>query len=65
MESPAATGMEPVTSPATNLERVFRENYAAVFRAAHRVTGNAADAEDVLQTVFLRMVKRDAAAEPV
>jgi RNA polymerase sigma-70 factor, ECF subfamily len=65
MESPPAMGMEPVISPATDLERVFRENYAAVFRAAYRVTGNAADAEDVLQTVFLRMVKRDAEAEPV
>ncbi len=36
-----------------------------VFRAAYRVTGNADDAEDVLQTVFLRMVKRDASAQPV
>ena len=36
-----------------------------VFRAAYRVTGNAGDAEDVLQTVFLRMMKRDQAAEPV
>ena len=25
-----------------------------VFRTAYRITGNAADAEDVLQTVFLR-----------
>ena len=48
-----------------DLERVFRENHAAVFRAAYRVTGNASDAEDVLQTVFLRMLKRDAAAEAV
>jgi len=28
-----------------------------VFRTAYRITGNAADAEDVLQTVFLRMVR--------
>jgi RNA polymerase sigma-70 factor (ECF subfamily) len=65
METQAALGMEPATSPAVNLEEVFRENYAAIFRAAYRVTGNAADAEDVLQTVFLRMMRRDAAAEPV
>ncbi len=32
-----------------------------VFRTAYRITGNAADAEDVLQTVFLRMVRRDTA----
>jgi len=28
-----------------------------VFRTAHRITGSAADAEDVLQTVFLRLVR--------
>jgi len=47
------------------LERVFRESHAAVFRAAYRVTGNASDAEDALQTVFLRLLKRDAAADAV
>jgi RNA polymerase sigma-70 factor (ECF subfamily) len=31
-----------------------------VFRAAYRVTGNASDAEDVLQTVFLRLMRRPA-----
>jgi len=36
-----------------------------VFRAAYRITGNPTDAEDVLQTVFLRMLKRDPGAEPV
>jgi RNA polymerase sigma-70 factor (ECF subfamily) len=30
-----------------------------VFRAAYRVTGNTADAEDVLQTVFLRLARRE------
>lgn len=29
-----------------------------VFRTAYRITGNAADAEDVLQTVFLRLLHR-------
>lgn len=33
-----------------------------VFRTAYRITGNAADAEDVLQTIFLRMLRRDTAA---
>jgi RNA polymerase sigma-70 factor, ECF subfamily len=31
-----------------------------VFRTAYRITGNAADAEDVLQTIFLRLLRRDA-----
>jgi RNA polymerase sigma-70 factor (ECF subfamily) len=47
-----------------DLERIFREHHALVFRAAYRVTGNADDAEDVLQTVFLRMLKRAPGAEP-
>jgi RNA polymerase sigma-70 factor, ECF subfamily len=46
-------------------ERIFRQNHALVFRAAYRILGNAEDAEDVLQSVFLRMLKRDSSAEPV
>jgi RNA polymerase sigma-70 factor (ECF subfamily) len=36
-----------------------------VFRTAYRVTGNAADAEDVLQAVFLRLLRRDPSAAPL
>jgi len=52
----------PPTQP--DLDSVFREHHATVFRAAYRVTGNASDAEDVLQTVFMRLLRRqpDAAA---
>lgn len=65
MKALTAIAMDSATLPAADLERIFRENYAAVFRAAYRITGNASDAEDALQTVFLRMIKRDAYAEPV
>jgi RNA polymerase sigma-70 factor (ECF subfamily) len=41
------------------LEQVFLQHRELVFRAAYRVTGNASDAEDVLQTVFLRLVRQD------
>jgi RNA polymerase sigma factor (sigma-70 family) len=37
------------------LERAFSEHQGRVFRAAYRITGNVHDAEDVLQTVFLRL----------
>ena len=57
--------MEPAANSAADLEQIFREHHALVFRAAYRITGNANDAEDVLQTVFLRMLKRDKDAEPV
>ena len=36
-----------------------------MFRTAYRITGNAGDAEDVLQTVFLRLLRRDRNAEPM
>jgi RNA polymerase sigma-70 factor (ECF subfamily) len=47
------------------LERAFRAHHGLVFRTAYRITGNAADAEDVLQTVFLRLVRRGANARTV
>jgi RNA polymerase sigma-70 factor (ECF subfamily) len=52
MAAPAA-----ISNPAIELERGFREHHGRVFRAAYRVTGNASDAEDVLQTVFLRLAR--------
>jgi RNA polymerase sigma-70 factor, ECF subfamily len=52
-------------TPPPDLERIFLEHQGRVFRAAYRVTGSASDAEDVLQTVFLRLARRDAAAAGV
>ncbi len=40
------------------LENLFREHHDKVFRAAYRITGSIVDAEDVLQTVFLRLSRR-------
>jgi RNA polymerase sigma-70 factor, ECF subfamily len=57
----SATHLRPVPNPppaAGDVESLFRQHYDHVFRAAYRVTGNALDAEDVLQTVFLRLVRR-------
>lgn len=48
-----------------DLEDFFDAHHGMVFRTAYRITGNAADAEDVLQTVFLRLLRRDRAALPV
>jgi RNA polymerase sigma-70 factor (ECF subfamily) len=38
---------------------LYERHYEAVFRAALRVTGNPADAQDVLQTVFLRVFRNE------
>ena len=47
-----------MTSPSAPIgfAELYERHYEAVFRAALRVTGNPADAEDVLQTVFLRVL---------
>jgi RNA polymerase sigma-70 factor (ECF subfamily) len=45
--------------PPEALEALFREHHGAIFRAAYRITGDAADAEDVLQTVFTRLLRRE------
>jgi RNA polymerase sigma-70 factor (ECF subfamily) len=65
MKAQAAQTMEPASQPVADLEQIFREHHAMVFRAAYRIAGNADDAEDVLQTVFLRLLKRDFGADPV
>lgn len=37
------------------LEELFRDYHKAIFRIAYRLTGSRSDAEDVLQTIFLRL----------
>jgi RNA polymerase sigma-70 factor, ECF subfamily len=68
-EVEAAAQLEPVLAPGLplqpDLDRIFREHHATVFGAAYRVTGNASDAEDVLQTVFVRLLGRAPDAEAV
>jgi RNA polymerase sigma-70 factor, ECF subfamily len=49
---------EPAIAIPDELDRAFRTHHGLVFRTAYRITGNAADAEDVLQTVFLRLLRR-------
>ena len=56
---------ESISAPIDEVERLFRAHHGLVFRTAYRITGNATDAEDVLQTIFLRLVKRDASAPPL
>jgi RNA polymerase sigma-70 factor (ECF subfamily) len=48
-----------VTQVAAELEEVFRAHQKCVLRAAYRITGSVADAEDVAQSVFLRLVRGD------
>jgi RNA polymerase sigma-70 factor (ECF subfamily) len=54
-----------MAGPPAELEQIFRDHHAGVLRAAYRITGNASDAEDVLQTVFLRLARRQPDAVPM
>ena len=45
--------------PVPDLDQIYRDHHRRVIQAAYRVTGNAQDAEDVLQTVFMRLVRRE------
>jgi RNA polymerase sigma-70 factor (ECF subfamily) len=40
------------------LEAIFRDHYQTVYRTAYGVLGSAPDAEDVAQTIFLRLLYR-------
>lgn len=51
------------TTEFTGFADLYERHCAAVFRAALRITGNPADAEDVLQTVFVRVLARAAALD--
>jgi RNA polymerase sigma-70 factor (ECF subfamily) len=50
-----ATQAEACTNP--DFERLFREHGALVYRTAYAIMGNREDADDILQTVFLRLLR--------
>ncbi len=54
----AATYAKSLPGPSADLERIFQQHHSRVFATAYRVTGSAQDAEDCLQTVFLRLLRR-------
>jgi len=56
MSAPHRAGGRPLPE---DFERIFNENHALVYRVAYRITGSNEDAEDVLQTLFLRLLRRE------
>jgi len=42
----------------SQLEDLFREHHQLIYRTAYSVTGSKPDAEDVLQIIFLRLLRR-------
>jgi RNA polymerase sigma-70 factor (ECF subfamily) len=59
--TPLANNVDAINS--RGVESLFEQHHDRVFRTAYRVTGSAADAEDVLQTVFLRLARGQEGAD--
>jgi RNA polymerase sigma-70 factor (ECF subfamily) len=56
---PIASMPQVIASPfAREFEEAFEEHYSLVYRTAYGITGRVEDAEDVVQTVFLRLLQR-------
>lgn len=43
----------------SEFDQFFRDHNQLVYRTAFRVTRSAEDSEDVLQTIFLRLIRRE------
>src|SRR5258705_11394353 len=57
----AASRQEASGAVPEGVEKLFVEHRRRVFQAAYRITGSPTDAEGVLQTVFLRLLRREEA----
>jgi len=44
-------------------EALFEEHYPLVYRTAYGITGRVEDAEDIVQTIFLRLLQRGASPD--
>ena len=58
-EGPLQNALSSTAPEAPDLDRVYRDHHLQVLRTAYRVTGSSQDAEDVMQTVFLRLARRE------
>jgi len=47
------------------IQALFKEHHGALLQAAYQITGNASQAEDALQTVFVRILKRSSSLEGI
>ena len=54
---------ENKTTLPQEFERLYREHATFVYRTALRITRNAEEAEDILQTIFLRLLRRESSPD--
>ncbi len=62
--SQAAHAEQIFMTPLEGVRTLYEQHSDTVYRTALRVTGNAADAEDILQTVFMRVMHQETALDP-
>jgi len=48
-----------LSSQAKESEEIFRQHSQLIYRTAFAITGHSEDAEDVLQNIFLRLLRRE------
>lgn len=59
-----ATALRPSTvSQAQDFDEIYRNHAPLVYRTAWGVLGSREDAEDVVQTVFLKLLQRESRPE--
>jgi RNA polymerase sigma-70 factor, ECF subfamily len=58
MQTLTATASKMTADELKQFEDLFQEHRALVYRTARVVTGCREDAEDVLQTIFMRLIRR-------
>jgi RNA polymerase sigma-70 factor (ECF subfamily) len=56
MQAIARMAGEPFSQ---EFEALFQEHYVLIYRTAYGITGRVEDAEDVVQTIFLRLLRRE------
>lgn len=47
--------------PKETLRKLFDDHHVTILQSAYQITGRVSEAEDVLQTVFIRLLRRDEA----
>src|SRR5580692_1538522 len=50
---------DPPRQLSQQLEHIFDRHYELIYRTAYGLTGSAADAEDIVQTIFVRLLNRE------
>lgn len=51
--------------PPPEFQELYQRFSDSVYRTAYRVTGNSSDAEDILQTVFMRLLDHRLSVDPL